>query len=164
MEDSIRLKNWSGQRDPNPRHQAWEACTLPTELCPLKNSLSGEKSSGRAPRRSRGPSGGDCGRLPIRSETRYTRNMQGSGRGRDGSDRPEFLYFFPDQRVTAEEVRHLLRQGTTAQRAWVISHLLRYAVWDDIWAFVSRDDVREIFPELDLPENLRAAWARMLKV
>lgn len=90
--------------------------------------------------------------------------MQGSGRGRDGSDRQEFLYFFPDQRVTAEEVRHLLRQGTTTQRAWVISHLLRYAVWDDIWAFVSRDDVREIFPELDLPENLRAAWGRMLKV
>ena len=92
------------------------------------------------------------------------RIMQGSGRGRDGSDRQEFLYFFPDQRVTAEEVRHLLRQGTTAQRAWVISHLLRYAVWDDIWTFVSRDDVREIFPELDLPENLRAAWGRMLKV
>ena len=26
---------WSGQRDSNPRHQAWEACTLPAELCPL---------------------------------------------------------------------------------------------------------------------------------
>src|SRR5579863_432918 len=25
---------WSGQRDSNPRHQAWEACTLPAELCP----------------------------------------------------------------------------------------------------------------------------------
>jgi hypothetical protein len=25
---------WSGQRGSNPRHQAWEACTLPTELCP----------------------------------------------------------------------------------------------------------------------------------
>jgi hypothetical protein len=27
-------KIWSGQRDSNSRHQAWEACTLPTELCP----------------------------------------------------------------------------------------------------------------------------------
>lgn len=35
---------------------------------------------------------------------------------------------------------------------------------DDIWSFVSRDDVREIFPELDLPESLRTAWGRMLKV
>ena len=24
----------SGKRDSNPRHQAWEACTLPTELFP----------------------------------------------------------------------------------------------------------------------------------
>src|SRR6185295_14628001 len=29
-----RKTKWSGQRDSNPRHQAWEACTLPAELCP----------------------------------------------------------------------------------------------------------------------------------
>ena len=90
--------------------------------------------------------------------------MLGPGRSRDGSDRDESLYFFPDQKVTEEEARHLLRHGTTSQRAWVVSHLLRYAVWDDIWTYISRDEVRDIFPELDLPENLRAAWARMLKV
>lgn len=89
--------------------------------------------------------------------------MQGPGRTRD-IDRTEFLYFFPDQRVTAEEVRHLLRHGTVEQRAWVISHLLRYAQWDDIWTYVSREEVREIYPDLDLPENLRHAWARMLKI
>ncbi len=38
---------WSGQRDSNPRHQAWEACTLPTELCPLGGSC-GKKSNGEA--------------------------------------------------------------------------------------------------------------------
>jgi hypothetical protein len=89
--------------------------------------------------------------------------MHGSGRSRDGADRPEFLYFFPDQQVTEEEARHLLRYGTADQRAWVVSHLLRYAVWDDIWTYVSREDVREILPELELPENLRNAWARILK-
>ncbi len=56
------------------------------------------------------------------------------------------------------------QDGTARERAWAISHLLRYAQWDDIWTYVSRDEVREIFAELDLPENLRAAWARMLKV
>ena len=90
--------------------------------------------------------------------------MHGSGRTRDGADRPEFLYFFPDKNVTEAEAVHLLRHGTHEQRAWVISHLLRYAQWDDIWTFTSREEVREIFGELDLPENLRTAWARMLKV
>jgi hypothetical protein len=79
-------------------------------------------------------------------------------------DRTEYLYFFPDQKVTAEEVRNLLRHGTVEQRAWVISHLLRYAQWDDIWTYASREEVKEIFTDLDLPENLRQAWARMLKI
>jgi hypothetical protein len=93
--------------------------------------------------------------------------MNGSGKNREGSGRPEFLYFFPDQpdqKVTADEVRQMLRQGTAEQRAWVISHLLRYAQWDDIWAYVSREEVKEIFATLDLPDNLRQAWGRMLKV
>jgi len=74
------------------------------------------------------------------------------------------LYFFPDQEITADELREILADGTDEQRAWAISHLLRYAQWDDIWTYVSREEVREIFPVLDLPENLRTAWGRMLKV
>jgi hypothetical protein len=90
--------------------------------------------------------------------------MNGSGKNREGSGRSEFLYFFPDQKVTADEARHMLRQGTAEQRAWVMSHLLRYAQWDDIWAYVTREEVKEVFAALDLPENLRKAWGRMLKV
>ena len=68
------------------------------------------------------------------------------------TDPPErdALYFFPDE--------------DRARRAWAVSHLLRYAQWDDIWAYVSRDEVRDLFPDLDLPETLAHAWARMLKV
>jgi hypothetical protein len=90
--------------------------------------------------------------------------MQGPGKSRDGVERFDGLYFFPDRRVTADELRGILTQGTTDQRAWAVSHLLRYAQWDDIWTYVSREEVREIFPALDLPENLRSAWARMLKI
>jgi hypothetical protein len=85
--------------------------------------------------------------------------------GKDpGHDRPESLYFFPDVQVTIEELRQVLSGGSEERRAWAISHLLRYAQWDDIWTYVTREEVREIFPALDLPENLRAAWGRMLKV
>lgn len=74
------------------------------------------------------------------------------------------LYFFPEREVTDGELRRILREGDEETRAWAISHLLRYAQWDDIWIYVSREEVREIFPLLDLPENLRNAWGRMLKV
>ncbi len=75
-----------------------------------------------------------------------------------------YLYFFPDDKVTGEQAVAWLRQGPPAKRLWVISCLLRYAQWDDIWTYVSRDEVRECFPDLDLPPNLRVAWARMLKI
>lgn len=75
----------------------------------------------------------------------------------------EPLYFFPERHVTEGQLRRLLAQGTSEQRAWAISHLLRFAQWDDIWRHVSREQVREIFPELELGK-LRDAWARMLKV
>jgi hypothetical protein len=91
-------------------------------------------------------------------------SMQGTTKSREPSQRARQLSFFPDQTVTEEEARKLLRQGSPAERAWVVSHLLRYAQWDDIWLYVSREEVREMFPTLDLPQNLRQAWARMLKV
>jgi hypothetical protein len=81
--------------------------------------------------------------------------------GKKGDDT---LYFFPGEPMTADELRQTLRQGTKAQRAWAISNLLRYAQWDDIWTYVTRDEVREVFGDLELSENLRAAWARMLKI
>jgi hypothetical protein len=76
----------------------------------------------------------------------------------------EFLYFFPDQEITEEALRSTMNQGSHEEKAWAVSHLLRYAQWEDIWEYVSREEVREMFPTLDLPDNLRQAWARMLKV
>ncbi len=74
------------------------------------------------------------------------------------------LYFFPDAEVTLAELEGILAGDDAERRSWAISHMLRYAQWDDIWKFVSRDEVREIFPELDLPDTLGQAWARMLKI
>lgn len=93
--------------------------------------------------------------------------MTGIGRTRAGSppriESSDPLYFFPEQPTTLAEARALM-QGTPPERAIVVSHLLRYAQWEDIWAWISREEVRELFPLLDLPENLRARWARMLKI
>ncbi len=90
--------------------------------------------------------------------------MKAPGTDLPDLERGEALYFFPDQTVTAAELRRLLATGTVERRAWAMSHLLRYAEWDDIWSFVDRDGVRELFPQLDLPPSLRTAWARILRI
>ncbi len=94
---------------------------------------------------------------------RYSENGQAPEATTD-RDPNEALYFFPDQKVSESRVRSILQHGSLEERAWVISHLLRFAQWDDIWTYVSRSEVREIFPRLELPENLQSAWARMLKI
>lgn len=76
----------------------------------------------------------------------------------------EFLYFFPDQEVTEEQVRAALKKGTEQEKLWAISHLLRYAQWDEIWTYVSREDVRDLFSQLELPTKLQEAWGRLLDV
>lgn len=78
--------------------------------------------------------------------------------------RGDTLYFFPDEPVRADELRRLLREGAPERQAWAISHLLRYADWEDIWTYTTRDQVRLHFADLDLPPSLGVAWARMLKV
>ncbi len=74
------------------------------------------------------------------------------------------LYFFPDESIDETRARALLAHGTPKERAWVVSHLLRYAQWDDIWDYIEREEVCEIFDSIDLPDSLRSAWARMLKI
>lgn len=91
---------------------------------------------------------------------RYTLSMSNVA----SPERSEFLYFFPEEQVTGDQLREILREGSAARRAWAMSHLLRYAQWEDIWVYVSRDEVRESFARLELPEPLRVAWARLLKV
>jgi hypothetical protein len=90
--------------------------------------------------------------------------MAASGTDSPETERGDKLYFFPDQPVSANELRGLLLDGPADRRAWAISHLLRYADWEDIWSFTTREQVRHHFADLDLPPSLSAAWARMLKV
>ncbi|MCB1008852.1 MAG: hypothetical protein KDB94_08150 [Acidobacteria bacterium] len=90
--------------------------------------------------------------------------MQASGTDLPELQQGDSLYFFPEQPMTAAQLEKLLAEGTEERRAWAVSHLLRYADWDDIWKFVTRDEVRDLFASLDLPDSLRTAWARMLKI
>lgn len=105
--------------------------------------------------------GGVLPRVVCQSKRdRYTEDTMSGSKHVAGAP----LYFFPDRDVTDEELRRILDEGDEETRAWAISHLLRYAQWDDIWTYVSREEVRDIFPVLELPDNLRTAWGRMLKV
>src|SRR5260370_42402285 len=99
-----------------------------TELCPLEASsrrqCNGEGGRGQEPENQ---SRADLViAVANRSQTAILGDMNGSGKNREGANRSEHLYFFPDQKETAEEARHMLRQGTAERRARVTTHRLAH--------------------------------------
>lgn len=75
------------------------------------------------------------------------------------------MYFFWDYDLSEEDVRAILAGDDRDRRAWVISRILEAARWEDIWEYVTVDDIRAHFDQLHfrLP-HLRDLWGRALEV
>ncbi len=67
------------------------------------------------------------------------------------SQRP---YFFWDYDITEEEVREILRSDDKIEKAWVITRILEYAKWKDIWRYLTVRDIQENL------EHVRFRWSR----
>lgn len=52
------------------------------------------------------------------------------------------VYFFWDYDLTEEDVRAILRGDDENRKVWVMSRLVNYALWDDIWKYIKLDDLR----------------------
>lgn len=72
-------------------------------------------------------------------------------------------YFFWDYEISDEEIRRILRDGSPSEKAWVISRILEYAKWDDIWRYLTLADIREHLAHLHFrrPQD-RELWAYAL--
>ena len=49
-------------------------------------------------------------------------------------------------------MRAILRGENEVEKAWLITRILEYAKWDDIWRYLNLDDLRENW------EHLRFRW------
>jgi len=63
-------------------------------------------------------------------------------------------YFLWDYDLTEEQVRAILRGDDEVEKAWLITRILEYAKWEDIWRYLTVDDVRENL------NRLRFRWPR----
>ena len=76
----------------------------------------------------------------------------------------ERLYFFWDYDISDEQVHDILRTGSSTEKAWVITRILEYAKWDDIWRYLTLADIRQNFEHLRFrrPQD-RELWAYALE-
>jgi hypothetical protein len=63
----------------------------------------------------------------------------------DPQGRPCFLW---DMELTLEEFKDKLRGGSPAVRAWLVGKLMRQARPDDVFQFVTRAEIRDLWPDV----------------
>lgn len=74
------------------------------------------------------------------------------------------LYFLWDYNLNTQQVQDLLKAGSPEEKAWLISRILNYARWDDIWRYVTVSDIRKHLDQLHFrrPQD-RELWAYALE-
>lgn len=75
--------------------------------------------------------------------------------------RPSFLW---DYELTPEQVREILATGTEVERRWLTERILTHARWEEIWRYLTPQEINERLPELRLPPAVNQTWARALEL
>jgi len=78
----------------------------------------------------------------------------------DAQGRP---YFLCDCELTADDLRRHLLEGDRATRAYLVGKLMRQAKPDDVFLFVSLEEIRDLWPDLERYLGLtRPFWSWLL--
>jgi len=73
-------------------------------------------------------------------------------------------YFLWDYNISETEFNRILRGENETERIWAISRLLESARYDDIWKYISLNEVKTMFPKLKLKSPVCQAWEYALQV
>ncbi len=74
------------------------------------------------------------------------------------------LSFLWDYDLSEEEGHRMLRQGTPAERAWLIGRILEYAPWEEIWRYLTPRQIAEDFEQIRFRSPREGElWAYALK-
>ena len=75
--------------------------------------------------------------------------------------RPAFLW---DYDLNEFHVREILRHaGLSNQKRWLIERILLQARFDEIWCYLTIEDVERALPHVRLPQKIRDRWKYALQ-
>ncbi|MEK7141308.1 MAG: hypothetical protein AAB800_02050 [Patescibacteria group bacterium] len=77
------------------------------------------------------------------------------------SKRPYFLW---DYDLTEEQVREILRGDNKTQKIWMMSRIVESARFQDVWNYITYDELKSSLPELKLKPPIRRVWEHAFSV
>ena len=73
-------------------------------------------------------------------------------------------YFIWDYDLTEADLHQILRGEDEQAKIWVVTRLLESARYEDIWKYISLEELWAIFPKLQLKPQVRAVWEFALSI
>jgi hypothetical protein len=72
-------------------------------------------------------------------------------------------YFLWDYDLSEDEVRKILEKGDEFSRLWLVARILESAKYEDVWKYLTLDEILKIFPRLKLKKPIKEAWLHAFK-
>lgn len=79
----------------------------------------------------------------------------------DADKRPYFLW---DYDLTDQQVREILRGDNKTQKIWMMSRIVESARYQDVWNYMTYDELKSSFSELRLKPPIRRVWEHAFSV
>ena len=73
-------------------------------------------------------------------------------------------YFLWDYNLSENQIRGILHGNNEVEKLWLITRIITHAKFEDIWQYLTLEDVVRVFPKLRLPPKSREDWQRALSV
>lgn len=73
-------------------------------------------------------------------------------------------YFIWDYDISENQIRAILRGDNETEKLWLTTRLMLHAKFEDIWKYISVEDIVKVFKKLRLPPKIKQSWQHSLDV
>ncbi len=73
-------------------------------------------------------------------------------------------YFLWDYDLSEDQVRSILHGKNETEKIWLMGRILTHARYDDVWKYVTVEDIVTNFSKLRMDTQLKNTWEQALSV
>jgi hypothetical protein len=73
-------------------------------------------------------------------------------------------YFIWDYDLSEEQIRKILHGENEIEKLWITTRIITHAKFEDVWKYLTAQDIVKVLPRLRLSSKTRQDWERALRI
>lgn len=73
-------------------------------------------------------------------------------------------YFLWDYDLTDKQVHDILQGFNEVEKLWLTARIMTHAKFEDIWKYLTVEDILKVFPKLRLTPKAKQDWQRAFNI